>query len=76
MGKNNQAAQDAKVGTLNRYIRKRFGVAYRVNGYIAKYLLACRSNRQLEACLKKLTEEIGVRITLDSRGILQWQPGN
>lgn len=73
MGKTKQPASHK---TLNRYIRKRFGFAYRVNGYIAKYLLTCRSNHQLEACLRELAGEIGSRVQLDNRGVMQWQPGN
>lgn len=73
MGKTSQPARHQ---VLNRYIRKRFGFACRVNGYLAKYLLNCRSNQQLHASLHKLTAEIGRGVKVDRCGVLQWQPGS
>lgn len=66
----------AKTKVLNRYIKKRFGFAHSVNGYIAKYLLTCRNDHQLAGVLTYLKEAIGNRVQLDCRGVLQWQLGN
>lgn len=74
----------ARTKVFNRYISKRFGFSHKVNEQIARSLLgggsplvkAVRSNSQLEACLQKLGEQVGRRVQLDARGVLQWQPGN
>ncbi|MDC7699568.1 hypothetical protein [Vogesella indigofera] len=65
----------AKTKVLNRYIKKRFGFAHSVNGYIAKYLLTCRNDHQLAGVLTYLKEAIGSRVQPDCRGVLQWQAG-
>jgi len=59
---------------LNRYLRKRFGFPYRVNGYIAKYLRKSGTDQNLARTMRRIEDSIGQRVRVDHRGMLQWQP--
>lgn len=59
---------------LNRYLRQRFGFAYQVNGYLAKYLRKSGTDQNLARTLRRIEASIGQRIRVDHRGMLQWQP--